>query len=96
MPTEFLSRCAILNEFRDSFLFDEPQFQDFINQHNSLMLPLARLIHIGDVVPMEGGVEHIDLTWEAFLKVFGVKDKKFEYLYDVTKSAGKGWSKYIE
>jgi hypothetical protein len=96
MPTEFLNRCAILNEFRDSFLFDEPQFKDFIDQHNSLMLPLARLIHIGDVVPMEGGVEHIDMTWEAFLKVFGIKDKQFEYLYDVTKSGGKGWEKYIE
>lgn len=96
MPTEFLDRCAILNEFRNSFLFDEPQFRDFINYYNPLMLPLARLIHMGDVVPMEGGVEGIDRTWEAFLKVFGVKDKKYEFLYDVTKSAGKEWSKYIE
>jgi hypothetical protein len=96
MPTDFLNKCSILNEFRDSFLFDEPQFKDFVYQHNSLMLPLARLIYMGDVVPMQGGVEGIDITWKAFLEVFGVEDKKFEFLYDVTKSAGKGWSKYIE
>jgi hypothetical protein len=96
MPTEFLSKCSILNEFRDSFLFDEPQFENFIYQHDSLMLPLARLIHMGDVVPMQGGVDYIDSSWEAFLKVFGVKDKGFAFLYDVTKSAGKEWSKYIE
>jgi len=96
MPTEFLNRCAILNEFRDSFLFDEPQFKNFVNQHKSLMLPLARLIHIGDVVPMEGGVEHIDMTWHSFLKVFDVDDKDFENLHDVTKSAGQEWSKYLE
>ena len=96
MTTEFLDKCSILNEFRDSFLYDEPQFKDFIYQHSSLMLPLARLVHVGDVIPMEGAVEGIDRTWEAFLKVFGVKDKKYEFLYDVTKSAGKEWSRYIE
>lgn len=96
MPTEFLNRCAILNEFRDSFLFDEPQFEYFNAYYEPLMLPLARLIHMGDVVPMESGVEGIDLTWKAFLKVFGVKDKKYEFLYDVVESAGKEWSKYIE
>lgn len=96
MTTDFMTKCSILNEFQDSFLFDEPQFDNFIKHYGSMMLPLARFIHIGDVVAMEGAVEGIELTWTAFLKVFGVKDKGYEYLYDVTKSAGKEWAKYIE
>jgi hypothetical protein len=95
METEFLDKCAILDEFRYSFLHEEPQFEDFMYQHDSIMLPLARLIHIGDVIPMEGGVNYINSTWTAFLKVFDIEDSGFQFMYEILLSAGEDWLQYV-
>jgi hypothetical protein len=79
--TDLSNKVSILKSFWNEYA-DDPEFADLFEIQN-IGFPLAFSVYYDMAILTDKGEEHINQTWEAFLKRVGVEDTGFEDIGEI-------------